>query len=511
MGKNRINSTNNTQIDPKNLIKKKKIVVPPFKQDREAYLKLIENKKVAMTSVKKKHMGFIRNMEIEEADINKYELADDDIDFLKKLFPDSFPSDIPNKELNKNPLVKKLEDMISFLEKSNNINELHTKFEDKNFTSALINKVIDYWKRKCRIVKRPLLRKNWKIINTNQLYGEVDVNKLAFKNREKKKRPQRNANRMGDEAVLKMLQKIKKEKEIALKVCQLILTREKLKFDDTHFLDTTKMEKEQWSSLSKKIEKHRKKSKRIIIQADEIIVSYDPPVETPAPTPVPVPAPKPPVVNNDYSYFTASLISDLTKYGFVFDDFKSENLSKKVNEKIKAINKKQSKVINDAKEKKIDLNRKSNIADMFDPKRQRIIKRASILDPTGFFIDKVKFERSNEEKDFYVSENFTFESLIKRDYSAFNENFSHCNLANDYSRNQYVYCGKSNINNTSGILERVKIKKYNKLLKHKYNFQDEIIYNSKKLAEDLEIQANKFLDNIKIEDKYKSFLKAVKK
>ena len=507
----RINLENNTQIDKSNPIKTKKIVVPKFKEDKESYLKLIDYKKKAMDKLMKEHLSFVRNKVIEEKDIAMYEICDDDMEFLKDLFPTELELLTTPKEMIDSTVVRKMEAVISFLEKSNDLTELYKKYIDTTFTKEVLDKVIEYWKKKCRIVKRPLLRKNWKIINTNQLYGEVDVNKLAFKNREKKKRPQRNANKVSDEENLNFLQKLKKEKEIALYVCSLILHREKLKLDNLTLLPIGQSESEKSTKMSARIDKHLRSSKRLVIEVDNLINEYNPPViSEPEPAPVIQPV-KPQIINNDYSYFTASLIADMHQQNFKFDDFRSDNIQTILNEKIRKINKKQNQVSSNSKEKKIDLTKKINLSESFDYKKQRIIKRPSITNPTSFFIDKVKSDKNNDEDSFYLPNNFTFEPLVKRDYLAFQSEFSHCNLLSDYASNPYVYCGKSNFNNTSKILEKIKLARYNQLIKPLSSFQEETVYNFKDLNHDVEMLANAYLDKIKIGENFKNFMRSAKK
>ena len=196
---------------------------------------------------------------------------------------------------------------------------------------------------------------------------------------------------------------------------------------------------------------------------------------------------------------------------FKFDDFRSDNIQTILNEKIRKINKKQNQVSSNSKEKKIDLTKKINLSESFDYKKQRIIKRPSITNPTSFFIDKVKSDKNNDEDSFYLPNNFTFEPLVKRDYLAFQSEFSHCNLLSDYASNPYVYCGKSNFNNTSKILEKIKLARYNQLIKPLSSFQEETVYNFKDLNHDVEMLANAYLDKIKIGENFKNFMRSAKK
>ena len=337
------------------------------------------------------------------------------------------------------------------------------------------------------------------------------MNKLAFKNREKRRRPQRNQNKEKDEDNLNFLQKIKKENEIALNVCNLILYREKLKLDSLNLLPIGQSDLSKSDRLSSKIESHLKDAKRLVIHVDDIIREYNPPDESePEPAP-PTPPPKPQIINNDYSYFTASLIADMHQQNFKFADFKSDQIQTVLNEKIKAINKKQNQIASNTTEKKVDLTQRVHMGDVFEYKKQRIIKRASINNPTSFFIDKVKFDKNNDEDRFYLPGNFTFEPLVKRDYLAFQEDFSHCNFLSDYSSNPYVYCGKSNFNNTSKILEKIKLIRYNKLIKPLNCFQEETIYNYKELNLDVEMLADANLEKLKLGENFKNFMKFGKK
>ena len=313
-------------------------------------------KRRAMEKFAETNIGFAKHIEEDSEDEQgcRYEIDDEDLDFLRRLFPKEVRPNLSNQQVNDSPIVRDFERAIAYLEQTADTSFLRIKFTQKLFVAEVLEQIVDFWKKKCRVLKRPLLRVNWKVINTNPLYGDVDVNKIAFRSREKKKRTMRNSLKMTAEDNYDFLTKFREESEIALSIVSMIVRREELKLQA--FQMTFCGPNESFHSNAR-IEEGLTDTKRYIIRVDEILKKYvpvkplapapvvEPPVRRPPPAVAPepaAPAHEAPAINNDTSFFISSLIHEMSIYGFEFNDFKSENIKKVLNEKIR--NLKQKKV-----------------------------------------------------------------------------------------------------------------------------------------------------------------------
>ena len=517
-----IEQKNNTQIDKNNLVANKKIIVPTTKENKEEYLKRIEFKQKAMDQFKEVNIGFVRYIESDEDDTaNEYELDDEDLSFLKRLFPKDLKQNLTSQQVIENPLVKDFEKAISYLEIHNDTSFLKLKFNQKLFTQEIIDSIVDYWKKKCRILKRPLLRVNWKTINTNPLYGEVDVNKIAFRSREKKKRTMRNSYKMTAEDNFDFLNKFKEENEIALSVVNMILKRESLKL---HAFQLNYCSPQEYFHSNTKVEENLTDAKRLVIRVDEVLKKYAPAKPLPIPVQVEpvkktepvtrpepvVPVIEPSVINNDTSYFISSLIHEMSIYGFEFNDFKSENIKKVLNEKIRNLKQKKVTASLAMNEKCIDLQKSIPVVDTFNPANIVLVKRLTYNSSNDVYLEKVEPEKLKQHKDAYHYEDFTSDSLIKRNLSYYDQNFSHCKLSQNESFNPFVYCGKSNLNLSSNIIENIRLQRYNNLLAD-YQCEDEKAFGFNDHLQDVQNEASQYIEQIKIGENFRNYVKNIKK
>jgi len=516
-----IEQKNNTQIDKNNLIVSKKIAVPTTKENLE-YNKKIEFKKKAMEQFLEGNIGFVRYIEDEEEDVStKYEIDDEDLMYLKRTFPKDLKPSLSYQQIVDNVLVKDFERAIAYLDIHSDVSFLKIKFNHKSFTQDILNDIAEYWKKKCRTLKRPLLRVNWKLINTSPLYGEVDVNKIAFRSREKKKRTMRNSYKMTAEDNFDFLNKFKEENEIALSVVNMILKREQLKL---HVFQLNFCSPQEYFHSHSKVEENLTDTKRLVIKVDEILKKYAPVKPLPAPVPVepvkkvePVVRPEPVapvveplVINNDTSYFISSLIHEMSIYGFEFNDFKSENIKKVLNEKIRNLKQKKVTANLSINEKCIDLQRGSQVVETFNPANIVLLKRLTYNADNEVYIEKVEPEKIKYQKDIYNYEDFCSDSLIKRNLSYYDKHFSHCKLSQNQSFNPYVYCSKSNLNLSSSIFESIRLQRYNDLLAD-YSCEDDKTYGFIENSQDMQNEALQYIEQIKIGENFRNFVKNIKK
>lgn len=517
-----IEQKNNTQIDKNNLVANKKIIVPTTKENRDEYIKRIDFKKKAMEKFIESNVGFVRYIEDEEDDpANKYELDDEDLDFLKRLFPKDVRPNLTTQQVIEHPIVKDMEKAITYLEITNDTSYLKIKFNQKLFTPEILENIVDYWKKKCRQLKRPLLRVNWKVINTNPLYGEVDVNKVAFRSREKKKRTMRNSLKMTAEDNYDFLNKFKEESEIALSVVSMIVRREELKLHAFQLVYCTPQE---YYHSNSKVEENLTDTKRLVIRVDEVLKRFVPvkpmitpmPVESvkrPEPTIKPEPVVhvvEPPTINNDTSYFISSLIHEMSIYGFEFNDFKSENIKKVLNEKIRNLKQKKVAASLAMNEKCIELKKDTQVVDNFNPSNILLLKRLAYNATNEVYLEKVEPDKLKTQKDLYQYDDFTSDSLIKRNLSYYDDNFSHCKFSKNESFNPFVYCGKSNLNLSSNILETIKLQRYNNLLGD-YYCEDDKAFGLNEHLQDMHNEASQYIEQIKIGENFRNYVKNIKK
>ena len=517
-----IEQKNNTQIDKNNLIANKKINVPTTKENKEEYIKRIEFQRRAMEQFQKFNIGYVRHFEDEEEEPStKYELDDEDLEFVKRNFPKEVKPNLSAQQIIENTVVKDFERAIAYLELYNDTSFLNIKFNQKTFTQPNLDAIVDYWKKKCRSLRRPLLRCNWKKINTDPLYGDVDVNKIAFRTREKKKRTMRNSYKMTAQDNYDFLNKFKEENEIALSVVNMVLKREELKL---HAFQLSYCNQQEYFHDTPRIEENLTETKRLVIRVDELIKKYAPikppplsipaePVKKAEPTTRPEPiAPviEPSIINNDTSYFISSLIHEMSIYGFEFNDFKSENIKKVLNEKIRNLKQKKTTASLAMNEKCIDLQKSSQKVDTFNPANVLLLKRQTYNSNNEVFIEKVEPEKLKSHKDIYDDEDFTSDSLIKRNLSYYDKNFSHCNLSHNESFNPFVYCGKSNLNLSSNILESIRLKRYNKML-NDYYCEDDKVFNLNEHLQDIQSEASQYIEQIKIGENFRNYVKNMKK
>lgn len=466
--------------------------------------------------------GFVKHLDDDEEEQGgRYEADDEDVDFLRRLFPKEVRPNLSTAQLSDNAIVRDFERAFGYLEQTADPSFLKQKFAQKLFTPEVLESVTDYWKKKCRVLKRPLLRLNWKTINTNPLYGEVDINKIAFRSRATKKRTMRNSLKMTAEDNFEFLNRFREESEIALSIVSMIVRREELKLQAFQLAYCGPQE--QFHPVAR-IEESIADSKRLVLRADETLKKYLPAKPVPAPVvtePVkrlePAPRPEPVAqtpevltVNNDTSFFISSLISEMSYYGFEFADFKSENIKKVLNEKIRNLKQRRSTPSLAMNEKCIELRRDPQLVDNFNPSNVLLLKRSTYNSANDVYLEKVEPERLKAQREAYAVDDFASDSLVKRNLAYYDEHFSHCKFSRNESFNPFVYCGKSNLNLSSNILESIKLQRYNGLLAD-YTCEDDQAFGLSDALTDMQSEASQYIEQIKIGENFKNFVRGIKK
>jgi hypothetical protein len=513
---------NNIKIDKKKLIKKEKILIPEIVHIKKNYQILIQNNKFILKTIQKKNAGFIRYFDISDnfPRADKYEADEEDINFLKEAFKLK-SKDITQKEIARNKYVKLFEDCIVYLEETED-----SSFENcqsvKNFKLSLdlLETITSYWIEKCKKLRRPLLRKNWKVILTKDKYGEVDRLKKAFHPRESRMNL-RKTNRISKEDLLDIQKDLAKENDLAYCISKFIVYREKLKCYRLYCY------RECSSKHIKEIEENLKKIKEKISFLDSNIKKVFVPIK-PAPEVIkppvvkeepvhiqPVPKPvatqqgglvvaPPPVLptikTNDLQFFFANAIKCLHEFGFKPEEFLSNNIDL-INEKIKKIKQGRNLTKNNI-EKKVNMVPETQNKDL-DTSNLVLIKKQSLINPDTFFIEKLKTNHLTDDK--YDLNNFTDLSWIYKNFTEYENNYSHLHIFSTNAVNPYSFNGKSNFIINDEITEKVKLKRYIRF----FDFYDHqtIDVNPIVPLKNYEEQINKSVMELNLKNGFKNHLK----
>ena len=91
----------------------------------------------------------------------------------------------PKNEVNFKNNLKIFSKCIEYLEITEDGSFKKFKPNNSDIDAKLLEEIKGYWQKKCLLLKRPLLRKNWKVILQEDKYGKYDKLKKAFNKREK--------------------------------------------------------------------------------------------------------------------------------------------------------------------------------------------------------------------------------------------------------------------------------------------------------------------------------------
>ena len=142
------------------------------------------------------------------------------------------------------------------------------------FPQNLQDKVISYWRERQKTLRRPLLRKHWRILHLNNHgYGEQDNNKLAFANRIKNKMNLRKSNRMlSGMSLVEKLKELLKENQQVLFIVKMVKQRELLKLNQL----LLGFERKNTSKHIKQINQDIDSTRKLVKQVKEKVLNDEP-------------------------------------------------------------------------------------------------------------------------------------------------------------------------------------------------------------------------------------------
>jgi hypothetical protein len=511
----------NIQIDKSKTIDKKDILIPKAQEAYEISEDILKFKKDLMSTLQESQPGFIHFTDIcPYPDPEEYEIEDEDLTFLKRIFPKELKVVISPQQILTNPIVLDFVKLIEYIELTRDLGCAKAHLTSQKFTADVLEKVIDYWKYKTAKTKYPLLRRFWKGNIKKTEFGELDPLRVAFREREKERMRLRKIMKLTEQEILEKLEQMKAEAEIALVEARMIVAREQIKLYNLHI--QINRDELPFSPATIKSE-FTPKWNEVMHAADQIIQVYNPPlapviepkireqpvVVEPTPTPAPLPAPKP--VDNDMAFFISSLISELYLYGFELSDFKSDNI-KTLNEKIRKLKRPNAQPTANSLERTLFFGPPQLKFSKPEPENLVLYKVLSYSNPSDVFIEKQPEDSFIEtESQNYNRENFLYDYLVKRDLDHFNSQYSMCRTPTTLGSNPYVFCGGNDYNSNNSFLEKLKIGQYSKIIGSMAIESDHLentFYPYHKSIHDgsLSQLAQRQLSDMKFEVKFKNFL-----
>ena len=220
------------------------------------------------------------------------------------------------------------------------------------FTTNLQDKVISYWRSKQYRLRRPLLRKHWKILHlTNHGFGEQDSNKLAFASRQNNKMNLRKGNRwLNGMPLADKLKELKDENHHALFLARMVKHREIIKTNQLMLAYSSKLNPLSNQEL-KTIDKELRESQNIIKEIkDKDIVKNSgcDPVRQEKES-----------EHQDLLLFSINLVYELGILDLTIDNFQTKNLDKvepKISEYKKKLESQNPEIPQKTSDQGIDLN-----------------------------------------------------------------------------------------------------------------------------------------------------------
>lgn len=184
------------------------------------------------------------------------------------------------------------------------------------FPQSLQDQVINYWRQRQKLLRRPLLRKHWRILHLNNHgYGEQDNNKLAFANRANNKMNLRKSNRMlNGMPLVEKLKELLKENEQAMFIVKMVRQREILKLDQLML----GFDQKDILKHTKRINENLEKSRAIVDVIKDKVLNDEPLTE---------PNREEKEDNQqDCLIFFANIVHELNELDLQLDDFNSRSL-----------------------------------------------------------------------------------------------------------------------------------------------------------------------------------------
>lgn len=182
--------------------------------------------------------GYYRHLTISHPQVVKYEADDEDILFLKKLFPTELKETLTSAQLALHPLVQDFGTLVDFIEERELYKEADPKLSEVRLqrpaawglageNPAHKSAFLSYYRKKAEMLKRKFGRQYWRSADLDKFFGTFPKKFVAFTPRDKKS--SRSNTFRKDAELLARFDALKKENEYALALAQLVYCREELK------------------------------------------------------------------------------------------------------------------------------------------------------------------------------------------------------------------------------------------------------------------------------------------
>lgn len=126
---------NNLKLDKDKIEKKKIIMIPQIIDIQKQYYSMVSHTEAQFSKLRERNPCFIRFFDIQERFPKEevYEADEMDVKFLQSNFPKELPENLTQRELIKNPVLMEFENVIVYLEETEdqnfkNYNQNHYKF-----------------------------------------------------------------------------------------------------------------------------------------------------------------------------------------------------------------------------------------------------------------------------------------------------------------------------------------------------------------------------------------------
>jgi hypothetical protein len=516
-----IEKTENIKIDKSRAIDKKDILIPQAQQGFEIAKDILKAKKEIAAKLKESQPGYvIFSKACPHPNPEVYEIEDEDITFLKRIFPQELKDWTYLNQVFQNPIITDFTSLIEYIDLTRDFSCSKLALSSNKFSPEAIAKFVEHWKNKTNKSKYPLIRKLWKTNVKKNEFGELDELRIAFRERERERMRLRKIMKLSDNEILENLVQMKKEAEISLLETRMILAREQLKY---YLLQIRDNRDDLPFSLTHIKSEILPKYDEIILEAEEVIEECSrAPAEVQEqkinelvavePLIAPIILLPPKLVHNDIAYFISSLISELSVYGFALNDFKYENL-KRLNEKIRKLKRPQSQCMTSFLERTLDftLVQSSHVP---NPRFDKLVffKEISFTNPYDCFVEKFSEKQLACFDSFeYKSKNFAYDYLVKRDINHFKSNCSMYRVPLSLGQNPFLSGNKNSHSRNNSFIESIKLNKYNDIFGEipvGDSLEEDFIfpYNNSFRNEGFSRSAEKQLTDMSFELRFKSFM-----
>ena len=520
--------TENVLIEKNQVLQKKEIIVPIKKENYKLSIESLNMKKILMQNHYESNLGYYHQYENKIIpNPESYEPDDQDISFLIKLFP-KYNKILSNPIIKFDiPIIQEFCDAIKYIDKSRDYDLKFYSYQGSNLGKDELQQIVNLWKEKTKFSKYPLLRKFWKKNIKKAEFGELDPLRVAYRDREKERMRLRKVLKYTDKEIYEKMEKLVGEMKIAISLTNMTILREKLKMISLKI--SFSIDFKEQNALLNEYENISLSLSNLLSQADKYQKQYSPIAQSTIQTKTVKQEHHPKdktvdnesqtinvvlqnSVENEVNFFISSVLGSLKQYGFELSDFKTENL-RILNEKIWKINR-ENQIGISVSERILNTN-KENIQDEFSQSFQKLsfLRCPGYSNPFEQFLEKLSYNKNDDKKMFYDSDNFVNDHLVKRTIDTYSNEFSgfRCGLGNNFSSG---YLSNIPINSK---LESVLLKKYDKYFENMPSFEQDINdkvssvidfenYNSNPTQTYLSNLAQLELEELSIESKFRKFM-----